>query len=114
MKYCIIGIFAAVSFLRILAQSTTKANLDSGNSKVITVSKGRVPWGQSVTLVDSSSGNYFVLDSAHITVSAYDRNGKILWKTNPWKDNHLDTRERKINCVRIFSCCALPNALSML
>lgn len=48
------------------------------------------PGRRSVKFVDSTTGNYFVLDSAHIVVSAFDSNGKILWKTDPWKDNNLD------------------------
>jgi hypothetical protein len=40
-------------------------------------------------LIDTTTGNYFVLDSAHILVSAFDRRGKTLWKTDPWKDNKL-------------------------
>jgi hypothetical protein len=31
-----------------------------------------------------------VLDTSHIYVTAYNNSGGILWKTDPWKDNHID------------------------
>ncbi len=60
-----------------------------GTPRAYAMFRVRFPYWRSVKLVDSTSGNYFVLDSAHITVSAFDRNGKALWKTDPWKDNDL-------------------------
>lgn len=45
---------------------------------------------QKVTLTDSSSSNTFVLDSTHVYITAFNRTGGILWKTDPWKDNKIE------------------------
>jgi hypothetical protein len=42
-----------------------------------------------VKLIDSISGNVFLLDTTHITISAFAKNGTIVWKTDPWKDSNL-------------------------
>lgn len=46
--------------------------------------------GKAITLIDSVSGNRFVLDSLHINVCALNANGDTLWRTDPWKDNKLE------------------------
>ncbi len=43
--------------------------------------------GGAIELFDSISGNFLRLDSTHTTVSAVDKNGQILWKTD--LDNNL-------------------------
>jgi hypothetical protein len=43
----------------------------------------------SVKLFDSTTGNIFVLDTKHVCISAFDKNGTILWKTDPHKDGNL-------------------------
>jgi hypothetical protein len=42
-----------------------------------------------LTLQDSVTKTKFILDSAQITITAIDTNGKQLWQTDPWKDNKL-------------------------
>ena len=42
-----------------------------------------------VKLIDSISGIIFLLDTTHITISAFDKNGTIVWKTDPWKHSNL-------------------------
>lgn len=38
--------------------------------------------GEAIQLFDSTSGSFLRLDSTHTTVSAIDKNGRILWKTD--------------------------------
>ena len=61
-----------------------------GNGNVIggTHIKTRPP--EKVILHDSISNNTFVLDSTHVYITAYNRSGKVLWKTDPWKDNNIE------------------------
>jgi len=42
------------------------------------------------TLTDTISGTKFILDSTQIYVTAIDKSGKQLWRTDPWKDNKLE------------------------
>src|SRR5438552_3238501 len=42
-----------------------------------------------VTLKDSVLNYTFVLDSSHITVTAYDSLGKVVWKTDPYLDSKI-------------------------
>lgn len=65
------------------------------------------PGRRSVKFVDSTSGNYFVLDSAHIIVSGFDSNGIVLWKTDPWNDNDLDNYSPD----RIWNTHANPSSI---
>lgn len=46
-------------------------------------------------ITDSISHNTFILDSAGIYITAVSSSGKQLWKTDPWKDNHLDAYRTK-------------------
>lgn len=41
------------------------------------------------TLIDKSSGIKFYLDTLSINIYAFDKEDKLLWKTDPWKDNKL-------------------------
>ena len=43
--------------------------------------------GEAIQLFDSASGNFLRLDSTHTTVTAIDKSGQILWKTD--LDNKL-------------------------
>ncbi len=38
------------------------------------------------TLYDKENGNIYVLDKNKIFVTAYDKNGKVIWRTDPVKD----------------------------
>jgi hypothetical protein len=40
-------------------------------------------------LVDKSSGTKYILDSTQVYIVAFDSKGKLLWVTDPWKDNKL-------------------------
>lgn len=45
---------------------------------------------KAVTLTDAATGNQFILDSTRITITALNPQGKRLWRTDAWKDNHLE------------------------
>ena len=42
------------------------------------------------TLIDSKTGVKFILDKSHTYITAVDKNGKQLWKTDPARDNKLE------------------------
>lgn len=42
-------------------------------------------------LYDRATVTTFSLDSNHIFITARDKTGKELWRTDPWKDNKLMT-----------------------
>lgn len=42
-------------------------------------------------LTDKTTGTRYILDSSHIVISAVNVLNDTLWKTDPWKDNHLET-----------------------
>ena len=41
------------------------------------------------TLIDKSLGLTFYLDTLQINIYAFDKSGKLIWKTDPWEDNKL-------------------------
>jgi hypothetical protein len=45
---------------------------------------------QKLTLVDPTNGTRFTLDSSCITITVVSKNGKQLWKTDPWKAEKLE------------------------
>ena len=58
-----------------------------------------------ITLKNSMLNSTFVLDISHIYVSAYDSGGNLLWKTDPYIDNHIDEyRTRRPIIVDILFC----------
>ena len=44
----------------------------------------------AIILTDIATGNRFILDSTRIMVTALNPQGKQLWKTDAWKNNHLE------------------------
>ena len=44
----------------------------------------------AIILTDIATGNRFILDSTRIMVTALNPEGKHLWKTDAWKNNHLE------------------------
>jgi hypothetical protein len=45
---------------------------------------------KELTLLDKKAKVKFILDSAHIVITATTMDGKLLWKTDPWLDNKLE------------------------
>ncbi len=44
---------------------------------------------KSQTIIDTKTGTKFTLDSTQIFVDAFDKKGKLIWRTDPWKDKKL-------------------------
>jgi hypothetical protein len=44
---------------------------------------------ENFTLIDITSETKFILDFTQIYVTAIDKDGNQLWRTDPWKDNNL-------------------------
>jgi hypothetical protein len=89
MKFIIAAILGTLCALESFSQSSTTTVVYDGQGNVIGGSFIRIPQGKPVTIIDSASGGTFYLDSAHIMVTAQDKAGKLLWKTDPWKDNKI-------------------------
>jgi hypothetical protein len=56
-------------------------------------------WGQNnrskqlaahATLSDDSTKTLFILDTSQVFIIALDSMGRQLWRTDPWKDNHIE------------------------
>ncbi len=54
------------------------------------------------TLIDKVNGLQFYLDTQRITIYAFNQNGKLLWKSDPWKDNKLQAYRVKRPIIRYF------------
>jgi hypothetical protein len=54
------------------------------------------------TIVDHSTLTKFILDTSRIVITAIDANDKLLWKTDPWEDNKLDTYRVKRPIIARF------------
>ncbi len=60
-----------------------------GQGNIIGGSHMRYKPGNSVKLTDSLTNNYFLLDSSHVNITAFNKSGKEIWKTDPYKDSEL-------------------------
>lgn len=56
---------------------------------IIYGSNWNIKKGKSVTLYDFATQTKFVLDSTRTVISAFDKKGKLKWKTNPYKDKKI-------------------------
>ncbi len=65
------------------------------NGNIIYGSNWNTKKGKSITLYDFATQTSFVLDSSRTVISAFDKKGKLKWKTNPYKDNKV--REYRTN-----------------
>ncbi len=82
------------------------------NGNVIDGSTFKTKPGKSVELKDSLTGTRYVLDENHITITAIAKNGKVLWKTDPWKDNHISEYRTKRPIIIYFEFGKIPDYLS--
>ena len=64
---------------------------------------------ESSKLIDSMTNNYYILDTSHIYITAYDSNKKILWKTDPYKDNSIREYRTKRPVIINFEFGHSPN-----
>jgi len=58
---------------------------------------------KNFVLVDSIAMTKFIVDSMQIFITAFDSNGKELWRTDPWKDNKLMEYRVKRPIIVYFS-----------
>jgi hypothetical protein len=58
---------------------------------------------KAITLTDAATGNRFILDSTRIIVTALNPQGKQLWRTDAWKNNHLDAYRVKRPVISYFA-----------
>ena len=54
------------------------------------------------TLVDKQDGTKFIIDRKRIFITAIDKNGKQLWKTDPATDNKLEEYRTKRPTIVYF------------
>lgn len=59
--------------------------------------------GQSFSLYDFATQRKYVLDSTHTIISAFDKVGKLIWSTNPYKDSHLQEYRTKSPYIRYMA-----------
>jgi hypothetical protein len=59
------------------------------HGNVIGGSKMTATPNESITLIDSVTNNYFVLDASQIFITAFNEKNKKIWKTDPYKDNSI-------------------------
>jgi hypothetical protein len=91
-----------------------KDNKDSAwvndlNGHTIWDSRAKSKEGKQVIIIDSITNNYYVLDSTHTTITAYDNSKQIIWKTNPRKDNHLPEYRRPNPVITYYQIREFPN-----
>lgn len=55
------------------------------------------------TLVDPKSGTRFILDSSRVYITAVAKNGKQLWKNDPWKAEKLEVYRVQRPVIVYFS-----------
>lgn len=55
------------------------------------------------TLIDQKSGNKFIIDKQRIFITSIDKNGKLLWKTDPAIDNKLEKYKTDRPTIVYFS-----------
>ncbi len=86
---------------------THKNNNDSAwvndlNGHLIWDSRSKSKEGKSITVLDSITHNYYILDTSHSTVCAYDSLEHLLWVTNPRKDSSLPDYRLKNPVISYF------------
>jgi hypothetical protein len=63
----------------------------------------RIPNIQNKLLIDKRTHYHFILDTTQTTIEARRKNGDLIWRTNPWKDNYIPfAAENHCPCIVIF------------
>ena len=89
MKKVFIGFVLCLIPFCAFGQMTTTTIYYNAQGKVIGGTHIKTKPGDSIKITDPDTKNYYVLDAPHIYITAYDRNGKKLWKTDPYMDNQM-------------------------
>ena len=84
-------ILQLIAILLFVNYSTAQTYIYDGHGNLIGGSHIQLKPHISYILEDSITGTRFILDSNHINIYALSKIGDTLWKTDPWKDNKLDT-----------------------
>jgi len=84
-----------------------KNNKDSAwindlNGHLIWDSRSKSKDGKAITLLDSITNNYYILDTSHTIICAYNSLDHMLWKTNPRKDSSLPDYRHKNPIISFF------------
>jgi len=58
------------------------------------------------TLIDKKSGHKYIIDKQRIYITAIDKNGKLLWKTDPVIDNKLPKYRIARPQIIYFALCS--------
>ena len=58
--------------------------------------------GKTLTIIDSLTNNYYILDSLHTTIIAYNQSKQILWMTDPRKANSIPEYRHKNPDITYF------------
>jgi hypothetical protein len=90
-----------------------KDNKDSAwvndlNGHTVWDSRAKSKEGKQVIIVDPITNNYYVLDSTHTSITAYNNSKQIIWKTNPRKDNHLSEYRHPNPVITYYQIGKLP------
>ena len=86
MKKVFIGFILSLISFCAFGQTTIIYN---AQGKVIGGSHIKTKPGDSIKIIDPGTKNYYVLDAPHIYITAYDKNGKKLWKIDPYMDGQM-------------------------
>jgi hypothetical protein len=54
------------------------------------------------TLFDKNNGNKYVIDKTRTIITAYNKKGRIIWKTNPYEDSFLPVYRYKKTYIVSF------------
>jgi len=83
-----------------------------GQGNVVGGTKIKKGHQTAVTLTDSITNNYFLLDSSHITITAFDKSNKRFWKTDPYEDNSIMEYRTKRPIIISYSFGLSPDYFS--
>jgi hypothetical protein len=92
---------------RIKEHELHKDNKDSAwindfNGHYVWDSRSKSKEGKTLTIVDSITSNFYVLDTSHTIVTAFNKSNEIMWKTNPREDNSLFEYRHKNPTITYF------------
>jgi hypothetical protein len=65
-------------------------------------SRSKSKEGKTLTILDSITNNFYVLDTSHTIITAFNKSKKIIWKTNPREDNSLPEYRHKNPTITYF------------
>jgi len=80
--------------------------------EAITGVSSKAKRGKSIKLIDSLTNNYYILDSTHVYIKAFNKSGKVLWKTDPYKDNSISEYRTKRPVIINYGFGVSPNYFS--